>query len=230
MAKPNGLALIAGLSGLGMILLGGIAYYRQRKYGGVMGFGHAANEAPIINSYSDGNMRTILRGAPNMPIEQRLAEIQKKVRSSVQDPEMRKIALQVTSRCPERDGLCEAQAIYNYVKRKVRYTGDVAPIIWEDGNVEGIDLYQSARRTLEFGGGDCDDQAILNSTLLSLNGITPILRVVRQKGDNDWSHIYAGGLLPKGTGNRFIALDTTLPGIDRFGIELPVAKIKDFPA
>lgn len=229
--KPNGITLLVGLAGLGAIALGGFAYYRQRKYGVAgFGFGRPIEQAPVIGRYSDGRMRTTLREAPNMPIEVRLATIQDKVRKSIQDPEMRKVALQVTSRCPERDGMCEARAIYDFVKAKVRYTGDVAPVIWENGAVEGVDLYQSARRTLEFGGGDCDDQAILNSTLLALNGITPILRVVRQKGDDDWSHIYAGGLMPKGTGNKFIALDTTLPGHDRFGVELPVEKIRDFPA
>lgn len=230
--KPNGLTMLAGLSGLGLILLGGYAFYRQRRGSPVAGFGRAFSEAPIIDSYSDGNMRTVLRstGGKPMPIEQRLLEIQKKVRKSVMDGQMRKIALQATSRCPERDGECEARAIYAYIKQHVRYTGDVAPIAWENGEVDGIDYYQSARRTLEIGGGDCDDQAILGATMLALNGITPILRVVRQKGDEDWSHIYTGGLLPKGTGRKFVAIDTTLPGNDRFGIELPVAKIKDFPA
>lgn len=161
-----------------------------------------------------------------MPIEQRLATIQDLVHKSVQDPQMRKLALQITSRCPERDKVCEANAIYAAVKGRVRYTGDVGPIQHPGGSVEGIDLYQSARRTWEFGGGDCDDNAILNATLLALNGLTPVLRVVKTKGAPDWEHIYAGFTDP----GKFVALDTTLPGHDKFGVEAKYHKKIDFPA
>lgn len=186
----------------------------------------------MIGRYTDGNMTTVLREQRNMPIEVRVASIQKQIEKSIQDPEMRKIALQVTRPCPERDGTCEARAIYDFVKSRVRirYTGDIAPIKWSDGSVEGVDLFQSARRTIEFGGGDCDDHNILVSTLLALNGITPRLRVVKERGADDWQHIFPGALLPKGTGSKFIALDTTLPGNDHFGREPSYAKYIDFDA
>jgi len=188
------------------------------------------SEAPEVGGYSDGNMKTTLRASEEMPIEERLASIQKLVHKSVQDPEMRKLALQITSRCPERDGQCEAKAVYDYVKQNVRYTGDVAPIRFPNGEVEGIDLYQSARRTLEFGGGDCDDQSILVATLLALNGITPRLRVMKERKNEDWSHIYPLGGLPKTAPTNWVALDTTLPGNNEFGTEVPHADALDFPA
>jgi hypothetical protein len=204
-------------------------YWQERKLraatGMVAGFGRSRlREAPAVDSYNDGNMRTILRSSRDMPIEERIATIQKLVHKSCQDPEMRKLALQITSRCPERDQMCEAKAVYDYVKRRVRYTGDVGPIKHPDGTVEGIDLYQSARRTLEFGGGDCDDNSILNSTLLALNGIEPVLRVVKQRKDPDWSHIFAGAKI----NGKFVSVDTTLPGYDRFGVEGPYSKGVDF--
>ena len=220
---------LTGLSGLAMILIGGVTYARQRKVLGSPGLGRAKGrvpQAPIVGSYNDGNMKTTLRASTDMPIEERLATIQDLVEKSVQDPQMRKAALMVTSRCPERDKICEAEAIYQAVKHRVRYTGDVGSIQHSDGSVDGIDLYQSARRTLEMGGGDCDDQAIVNATLLALNGFDPVLRVVKQKGDKDWSHIYAGFY----HGTKFVALDTTLPGNNNFGIEGPYAKYKDFVA
>jgi transglutaminase-like putative cysteine protease len=226
-------ALFSGITGLGLIILGGSMYYRQRKMlSGGFGLGRGkVAQAPVIGHYSDGNMKTTLRASEDMPIEQRLATIQDLVHRSVQDPEMRKLALKITARCPERDGLCESEAIYNYVKSKVRYTGDVAPIaMGAGGAVEGIDLYQSARRTLEFGGGDCDDQSILVSTLLALNGITPRLRVVKQSKNEDWSHIYPVAMLPKFSPGKAVALDTTLPGNNKFGVEAPHAKAIDFPA
>ena len=219
------------LLGFGLAALVGYTYYRKRT-----GLGRARfvpgrfPQAPEISGYSDGTMRTTMRGSSDMPIEERLASIQDLVHKSIQDPEMRKVALQVTSGCPERDGECEARAVYDFVKANVRYTGDIAPIKFPNGDVEGIDLYQSARRTLEFGGGDCDDQSILIATLLALNGITPRLRVMKEDGASDWSHIFPLAGLPKNTPSEWRALDTTLPGNNKFGVEVPYADALDFPA
>lgn len=183
-------------------------------------------QAPVIGTYSDGVMRTTMRQSATMPIEQRIATIQDLVAKSVADPQMRKIALQATARCPERDKMCEAQAIYHFVKQRVRYTGDIGAIRHKDGSVEGVDLYQSARRTIEFGGGDCDDNSILVATMLALNGLDPVLRVVKTRGAPDWEHIYAGFA----NGRKFVALDTTLPGNTSFGVEPGYSKKIDFPA
>src|SRR5262245_54631682 len=133
-------------------------------------------QAPLVGSKSAGGMRIDHRRSQDMPIEERVASIQDLVWQGVQDPRMRKLALQVTRHCPERDGLCEARAVYDYVKDHVRYTGDVAPVQMPNGNVEGVDLFQRGDRTLEFGGGDCDDHAVLSATLLAHNGITPRFR------------------------------------------------------
>jgi hypothetical protein len=221
--KPS---LIIGAVGIGMVAVGAFMYWRERS-GQMSGLGRARfRQAPIVGGYHDGDMKTTLRASRNMPIEERIATIQDLIRKSVQDPQMRKFALQATMNCPERDQMCEAESIYHFVKQRIRYTGDVGPIVQHDGSIEGIDLYQSARRTLEFGGGDCDDQAILNSTLLALNGIEPRLRVVRQRKDPDWSHIYSGAMI----NGKFVALDTTLPGNRSFNYETPIAKQIDFPA
>lgn len=221
----------SGLAGLGLIAIGGYAYWRERQVAGaagmVSGLGRGKlRQAPVIDSYASGGARTTLRSSPDMPIEQRIATIQELVHKSVQDPQMRKIALRVTSHCPERDKMCEAKAVYDFVKQRVRYTGDVGPIRHPDGSVEGIDYYQSARRTLENGGGDCDDHNILVLTLLALNGLTGKMRVVKTKRAPDWEHIYAGFTDP----GKFVAVDTTLPGTDAFGIEAPYHRHIDFDA
>ena len=228
----NRLAWLSGLTGLGLIIVGA-ALYRQRKQQ-PSGLGRLSlkqvSEAPVISERRRGGIKTQLRASREMPIEERLATIQRMVREGVQDGRMRKLALDVTKHCPERDGLCEAKAVYDYVKKRVRYTGDIAPIAWEDGSVEGVDLYQSSARTLEMAGGDCDDQSILIATLLSLNGITSRLRVMKEAKDDDWSHIYPLAGLDKFNPTRWVALDTTLPGRNRFGVEVPHADFLDFPA
>jgi transglutaminase-like putative cysteine protease len=221
------------------MVAGGVLLWRQRKALSGLGGGLGrfvpgrVPQAALRESFNDGTMKTELRTDRNMPIEQRVASIQDLVHKSVQDPKMRKLALAITSKCPERDGMCEAKAIYQAVKSRVRYTGDIAPIKQGSrGPVEGIDLYQSAWRTWEFQGGDCDDQSILVATLLALNGIEPRLRVTAESKSADWGHIYPGAILPKNsTGNgKFVTLDTTLPGNNRFGVEIPFGKNLDFPA
>ena len=217
--------LLSGFAGLGLLALGLWGIRRQQNAMAGFQLGRF-RQAPVIGSYSDGAMKTTMRASKTMPIEERIATIQDLIHKSVQDAEMRKLALGITRRCPERDQMCEANAIYQAIKARVRYTGDVGPIIHPDGSVEGIDLYQAARRTWEFGGGDCDDHSILAATLLALNGIEPRLRVVRQKKDPDWSHIFPGGII----NNRFVALDTTLPGNRSFGTEGVYVKGVDFKA
>jgi transglutaminase-like putative cysteine protease len=185
----------------------------------------------VIGRHTIGGMTTQLRASPDMSIEERLATIQDLVHQSVQDPRIRKLALQITSKCPERDGKCEAEAVYQAIKKRVRYTGDIGPIkLGRNGPVEGIDLFQSAYRTWEFGGGDCDDHAILASALLAANGLEPQLRVTAESRGGDWGHIYALAGLPKEEPSKWVALDTTLPGNKRFGYEVPFAKKVDFPA
>jgi len=230
------LAKLSTILGLGLFVTGGLLMYRQRKALSGKPLGRfvpgRVPQAALRESFNDGNMKTELRTDRNMPIEQRVASIQDLVHKSVQDPKMRKLALAITAKCPERDGLCEAKAIYQAVKGRVRYTGDIAPIKQgARGAVEGIDLYQSAWRTWEFKGGDCDDQSIVTATLLALNGIEPRLRVTAESKTADWGHVYAGALLPKNSGNtKFVAMDSTLPGNNRFGVEIPFGKMLEFPA
>jgi len=181
-----------------------------------------------------GGMTSTFLYKKDMPLKQRLAVIQDLTWKSVQDPRMRQLALAITRNCPERDGTCEARAIYHAVKNRVRYTGDVGKVKQgARGIAEEVDLYQSAYRTWEFGGGDCDDNSILSATLLTLNGIDAEFRVVAASPDpleEDWSHIYAIANLPKGSPTRKVALDTTLPGSGNFGREPPWGKKADFVA
>lgn len=168
----------------------------------------------------------------NLSINKRAGILQDLVWQSVQDPAMRKLALSITHNCPARDGECEARAIYNWTRKNIRYTGDVAPVKQgRHGSVEGIDLFQAAKRTVEFRGGDCDDHAVLNATLLALNGITPKFRITAPKGagSSDWSHIYTTAGLSKNNPSKWLALDTTLPG-NYFGVEAPYGNHIDFPA
>lgn len=168
-----------------------------------------------------------------LSIKERVAILQDITASSVKDPRMRKIALQMTRHCKARDISCETKAIYKWIKKHVRYTGDIGPhALWAGGPVEAVDLFQSAYRTVEFEGGDCDDHAILACSAALLNGLPCKYRVTSpRKGNNDdYAHIYAMiGQSKLRTPKKYVAVDTTLPG-NRFGVEAPNAKLLDFVA
>ena len=97
------------------------------------------------------------------------------------------------------------------------------------GEVEGVDLFQAPWRTVEFGGEDCDGHTVVTTTLLSLNGIPAKFRITSPSKSSDWAHIYGMAGLPKTRPQKWVALDTTLPG-NMFGREAPNAKHMDFVA
>lgn len=141
---------------------------------------------------------------------------------SLRDPQMRQYGLLVTKNCPPRADMCELEAIFNTLagwrgqRAQVRYTGDIA----------GKDTYQSALRTLQYGGGDCDDAAVLNAVLAMENGFSCKFRITSNTGSS-WDHIYCMAGVTKHNPTKWIALDTTL-GAGKFGVEPGRAKYRDF--
>jgi hypothetical protein len=141
----------------------------------------------------------------------------------LRDPKMREIGLRATQSCPERNDMCELEAIYTFVTMtapdghpNVRYTGDIAL----------KDTYQTAYRTLQYRGGDCDDHAVLSAVLAMENGFQTRFRITSNTGAS-WDHIYCMAGYPKNGPTRWIALDTTL-GPRRFAKQPPEAKHRDF--
>lgn len=85
-------------------------------------------------------------------IDDRLKYIIAKIQQGKLDPRVRQFAVQaVSKKCgdgwctPEKNWEAEVDTMFNVVRQHVRYVRDTY----------GIDLYQHAKRTLQFGGGDC---------------------------------------------------------------------------
>jgi hypothetical protein len=135
----------------------------------------------------------------------------------LQDPRMRQIGLAVTQGCRARNDMCELAAIFQFVQENVRYTGDIV----------NKDTFATAYRTLQLGGEDCDGHAVLNSVLAGENGFQTKFRITSNTGAT-WDHIFCMAGVPKHSPTRWIALDTTLPGANKFGVQPPMAKYKDF--
>jgi hypothetical protein len=173
----NGVLIVGAIS-----LVGGLVYWLYRKGGG--SFGRSTIVDPPVN---EAGMTLTHYRHRKMPIDERLRILQDLTWKSVQDPRNRKLALGMTHNCPERDGACEAKAVYDHIKNNIRYTGDVAPVkMGADGPIEGVDLFQSAYRTWEFKGGDCLPLSTLvlrdDYTLVPLIALNPGDRIADGEG------------------------------------------------
>ena len=219
-------ALAAIIGGAALAAAGTMVYISARR-GSLAGAGLGR---PMLRGRRKAGGMELKHYRGRLPIGKRVKILQELTWDSVQDPRMRKLALEVTSACPARDGNCEARAVYDWVRKNVRYTGDVAPVKQgARGPYEGVDLFQSAYRTVEFGGGDCDDHAVLAATLLTLNGISAKFRVTGRAAKAEFSHIYTMAGLPKMGPSSWVAVDSTLPG-ENYGHEAPHGRKADFPA
>ena len=125
----------------------------------------------------------------------------------LRDPDMRQLGLAVTKGCPARDDMCELRAIFDFIVSNIRYTGDITY----------KDTFTTALRTLQYGGGDCDDHAELGAVLIMENGFEAKWKITSNTCAT-WDHIYLLAGVPKHAPTRWVALDTTL-GTGRFGTE-----------
>jgi hypothetical protein len=223
--------------GVGLLAVGaGVTLYRRRS----LLQGSAGPEPHLVQRntakipppkavYKVDGMTLSRYEMKDMSIDQRLKLIQRRTWDGVNDPRIRKLALQITRDCGRDDGPCEAQKVFDAVKTRVRYTGDVGPVKNpETGEVDSIDYYQKPWITWDFGGGDCDDAVGLISSLLAVIGHTMRLRVTATSRGEDYSHIYPVTLLPKHAPKTARAVDITLPWKARVGSEANYGKARDY--
>src|SRR5262249_2987564 len=102
------------------------------------------------------------------------------------------------AQAPAKDRFAEACALFDWVKRNVRYTRDIFR----------VELLHTARRMLELKAGDCDDMTILLGSMLRSTGhpVRLVLVGFRPARPHLYSHIYPEVLV----GTRWLALDATM--------------------
>lgn len=123
----------------------------------------------------------------------------------------------------ERDYDAEVVVVFEEAKRNVRYTLDAVD----------ADTFVHPKWTLESGGGDCDCEVVLLSSMLGAVGYPTKFRVVQtheavERGE-DWDHIYLLAGLPPQKPTKWVALDLSEPQPP--GWEVPdhlVARRRDF--
>ena len=122
------------------------------------------------------------------------------IREGAKDFYVRQKAIQIfrTYRIKPKNRLGEVCALFDFVKRNIRYTRDIFK----------VELLHSARRMLELRAGDCDDMTILLGAMLLSTGhpVRLILAGFRRNRPHAYSHIYP----EVNVGGRWIAIDATV--------------------
>ena len=144
--------------------------------------------------------------------EQTVALIRAAVNDGLSNPVVRATAMQALRNVRAFDDEAAVRAIYEWVRRNIRFTND--PL--------GHETISSAEWTIRHGGGDCDDiNAVLLPTLLMVVGYPVELVTVNDDPTDpqgEFTHIYSQVSLNGHT----IPLDAARPGA-RFGETIPRA-------
>src|ERR1044071_4769791 len=100
-------------------------------------------------------------------------------------------------RVKPKNRMGEVCALFDFVKRNIRYTRDIFR----------VELLHSARRMLELRAGDCDDMTILLGAMLLSTGhpVRLVLAGFRPNKPHSYSHIYP----EVNVRGRWVAIDAT---------------------
>ena len=123
------------------------------------------------------------------------------IRDGAKDFYVRQKAIQIfrTYGVRPKDRFGEVCALFDWVRRNVRYTRDIFQ----------VELLHSARRMLELRAGDCDDMTILLGAMLMSTGhpVRLFLAGFRPNKPHAYSHIYP----EVNVEGRWIPIDATMP-------------------
>lgn len=152
-------------------------------------------------------------------LDDRISWIVFEINVGKRDPHVREIAAGIVKSIPPRQWEQTADSCFEYTRNNVRYTLDPYE----------VELFQTAKRSLQLGIGDCDDQTILLGSLLACVGFPVRLRVIGMKGSDQFQHIYLLAGLPPTNPAKWKPLDPSRP--ERAGWELPASQrglLQDF--
>jgi Transglutaminase-like superfamily len=127
-------------------------------------------------------------------VAQTVALMRELVDEALRDPSIIRLATDIVRSAPAFDDYAEANALYEWVRRNVRFTKD--PVNKEK-------LYPPAE-LLKIRAGDCDDISMLLATLLMAVGYPARLMTIAAPGSPDqFSHVYVEAEI----GGQWIPLD-----------------------
>lgn len=156
----------------------------------------------MIERCTNSPPRIIMRRVPkgHAGTRRTAAMIGDLVRSGAKDFCVRQAAIRIFREygIPPKDRYGEIFAIFDWVRRNVRYTRDIYR----------VETLHTARRMLSLRAGDCDDMTILIGALLMSTGHPVRLAIVgfQPNKPHNYSHIYPEVQLRR----RWIPLDATI--------------------
>lgn len=143
-------------------------------------------------------MERVPRGTPGTLVTAGM--IGRLIREGAKDFLVRQCAIEIYRRAGVRpkDRMGEVQALFDWVRRNIRYTRDIFR----------VETLHSARRMLDLKAGDCDDMTILLGSMLVATGHPVRLALVGFRPDRPhvYSHIYP----EVNVRNRWIPIDATV--------------------
>jgi transglutaminase-like putative cysteine protease len=95
-------------------------------------------------------------------------------------PEIMQLATTLICMTPQRDQLSEVDAIFDFVRGRVRYVRDVV----------GLETLSDPRMTIKRLVGDCDDKTTLLGALFQSVGYPVRLVLTRYGADRNFEHVY----------------------------------------
>lgn len=107
---------------------------------------------------------------------------------------VRPVALQLTQNLKQRDFGAEIDALFDFVKNRIRYVRDI----------HQIETLQAPERTLQLKAGDCDDKAVLLAALLESIGHPARFHAIGFRPQH-FQHVYVETKI----GGGWIPLETT---------------------
>lgn len=157
-----------------------------------------------------GYRAPLLQGEPGT--KQTIQLMRKLVDSAVSDQRFVRFAKEIVRGVLPYNDIGEASAVYEWVKRSIRYTKD--PVTKET-------LYPPLE-LLKLRAGDCDDIAMLMGAIMIALGYPARLVTIAASPENpeEFSHVYLEAEVPPGSG-QWVAMDAARPGA-QFGLEPPV--------
>ena len=113
---------------------------------------------------------------------------------------VRRLALELVHDTAPNDDVNEVRQLWEYVRDGVRYVRDV----------HNVDTLQSPRMTLDTLQGDCDDKALLLSSLLESIGYATRFTVSATSPRGSYNHVYVEAFVPRL--GRWIPLEASIAG------------------
>jgi hypothetical protein len=129
------------------------------------------------------------------------------IEEGTRDPVIIKKAREIVRKAGARNAYERAKAIFNWVKRNIRYVRDP----------RGLELIRPARKILEDRIGDCDEHVVLSASMYRAVGLpVALVTISTPLNPTNFSHIYTAVK----TGPIWFPSDTIIPGF-KFGDQYP---------